>query len=367
MLDRAEVFVPNRIGSGERGRRAAIYKVGDLELASRLSFFLWSSIPDDELLELAAQGKAQGSRGSRRSRSSACSPIPNRKRWSATSPASGLFLRNLQSAKPDGHEFPNFDDNLRQAFRRETELLFESIMRENRSVVDLLTANYTFVNERLARHYGIPNVYGSQFRRVTLTDQTRIGLLGQGSVLTVTSYPNRTSPVLRGKWILENILGTPPPPPPPNVPPLKENEEGLETEIGPRTDGRASEESGLRELPCGDGSAGILARELRWTRRMANERSSGPDRCIRSAGGRNESEGPVSLREALMKHPEQFVGTVTEKMLTYALGRGLEYYDMPVVRGIVQDAAKNDYKIYVADHGYREEHTVSDEEVATER
>ena len=192
----------------------AIYQVSDLELASRLSFFLWSSVPDDELLNVAAQGKLKDP-----------AVLDQQVRRMLADPKSEalvqnfagqwLFLRNLQSLMPDGHEFPNFDDNLRQAFRRETELFFESIMREDRNVLDLLTANYTFVNERLAQHYGIPNVYGSQFRRVTLTDETRRGLLGQGSVLTVTSYPNRTSPVLRGKWILENILGTPPPPPPP--------------------------------------------------------------------------------------------------------------------------------------------------------
>jgi hypothetical protein len=201
------------------------YRIGDFELASRLSFFLWSSLPDDELLNVASQGKLKDpvvlDQQVKRMLADAKSDALVRNfagQW--------LFLRNLQSSKPDGHEFPNFDDNLRQSFRRETEMFFESIMRENRSVLDLLSANYTFVNERLAKHYGIPNIYGTQFRRVTLTDQTRMGLLGQGSVLTVTSYPNRTSPVLRGKWILENILGTPPPPPPPNVPPLKENEEG---------------------------------------------------------------------------------------------------------------------------------------------
>jgi hypothetical protein len=255
-----------------------------------------------------------------------------------------LFLRNLASARPDGPTFPNFDDNLRQAYRRETEMLFESIMRENRSVVDLLNANYTFVNERLAKQYGIPNVYGSQFRRVTLTDPARFGLLGQGSVLTVTSYPNRTSPVLRGKWILENILGTPPPPPPPGVPPLKENEEGAK----PRS---------VRELmelhratpACATCHAvmdplGFSLENFDATGEWRKKDFSGPiDPSGQLADGTKVS-GPVSLREALMKHPEQFVNTMTEKMLTYALGRGLEYYDMPVVRSIVKDSAKNNYR-----------------------
>src|SRR2546428_4723284 len=199
------------------------YRVNDLELASRLSFFLWSSIPDDELLDVAVQGKLHEpvtlERQVRRmlADSRAESLVTNfAGQW--------LYLRNLATVIPDGRQFPDFDDNLRQAFRRETELFFESILKENRSVVELLNANYTFLNERLAKYYGIPNVYGSNFRRVTLAgDSIRGGLLGQGSILTVTSYANRTSPVQRGKWVLENILGTPPPPPPPNVPPLIED------------------------------------------------------------------------------------------------------------------------------------------------
>ena len=321
----------------------ASYKLGDLELASRLSFFLWSSIPDEELLSLAEKGRlkesavidAQVQRMLADPRSNAL--VSNfAGQW--------LFLRNLASARPDGPTFPNFDDNLRQAYRRETEMLFESIMRENRSVVDLLNANYTFVNERLAKQYGIPNIYGSQFRRVTLTDPTRFGLLGQGSVLTVTSYPNRTSPVLRGKWILENILGTPPPPPPPGVPPLKENEEGAK----PRSVRELLEQH--RATPaCATCHAvmdplGFSLENFDATGEWRKKDFSGPiDPSGQLADGTKVS-GPVSLREALMKHPEQFVNTMTEKMLTYALGRGLEYYDMPVVRSIVKDSSKNNYR-----------------------
>jgi len=328
---------PANVASG------AAYKLGDLELASRLSFFLWSSIPDEELLSLAEKGRlrepavleAQVQRMLADSRSTAL--VSNfAGQW--------LFLRNLQSARPDGPTFPNFDDNLRQAYRRETEMLFESIMRENRSVVDLLNANYTFVNERLAKQYGIPNVYGSQFRRVTLKDPARFGLLGQGSVLTVTSYPNRTSPVLRGKWILENILGTPPPPPPPGVPPLKENEEGAK----PRSVRELLEQH--RATPaCATCHAvmdplGFSLENFDATGEWRKKDFSGPiDPSGQLADGTLVS-GPVSLREALMKHPEQFVSTMTEKMLTYALGRGLEYYDMPVVRSIVKDSAKNNYR-----------------------
>ena len=191
---------PDRVGPG------SVYHVSDLGLASRLSFFLWSSIPDDELLNVAAQGKLKEpavlDREVRRMLAD-----PKAETLVNNFAEQWLFLRNVQSVSPDEATFPNFDDKLRQSFRRETELFFESIVREDRDVMDLLTANYTFVNERLAKHYGIPNVYGSQFRRVTLTNDARRGLLGQGSILSVTSVPTRTSPVIRGKWILENVMG----------------------------------------------------------------------------------------------------------------------------------------------------------------
>ena len=320
-----------------------IYQVSDTDLASRLSFFLWSSIPDDELLNLASQGKLKDpailDQQVKRM-------LADRKSNALVRNFAGqwLFLRNLQSSHPDGHEFPNFDDNLRQSFRRETELFFESIMRENRSVLDLLNANYTFVNERLARHYGIPNIYGTRFRRVTLTDQTRMGLLGQGSILTVTSYPNRTSPVLRGKWILENILGTPPPPPPPNVPPLKENDDNAK----PRSVRELMEEH--RKSPACAGCHAVMdplgfsLENFDGIGEWRTKDQSGPIDASGQLADGTKVEGPVTLRQALLKHPEQFVGTVTEKLLTYALGRGLEFYDMRVVRGIVREAAPNDYK-----------------------
>jgi mono/diheme cytochrome c family protein len=321
----------------------APHRVTDLELASRLSFFLWSSIPDDELLNMASQGKLKDpavlDQQVRRM-------LADRRSDALVRNFAGqwLYLRNLPNSKPDGHEFPNFDDNLRQAFRRETELFFESIMRENRSIVDLLTANYTFVNERLARHYGIPNVYGSRFRRVTLTDQTRMGLLGQGSILTVTSYPNRTSPVLRGKWILENILGTPPPPPPPNVPPLKENDDTSK----PRSVRELLEEH--RKNPACAGCHAVMdplgfsLENFDGIGEWRTKDHSGPIDASGQLADGTKVEGPVTLRQAVLKHPEQFARTVTEKLLTYALGRGLESYDMPVVRGIVRDAGRNEYK-----------------------
>jgi hypothetical protein len=335
-LFRTESDPPNAVPGG-------VYRVGDIELASRLSFFLWSSIPDDELMNLAAQGKLKDplvlDQQVKRM-------LADRKSDALVRNFAGqwLYLRNLQSSKPDGHEFPQFDDNLRQAFRRETEMFFESIIRENRSVLELLTANYTFVNERLAKHYGIPNIYGSRFRRVTLTDQTRMGLLGQGSILTVTSYPNRTSPVLRGKWILENIMGTPPPPPPPNVPPLKENDDNSK----PRSVRELMEEH--RKNPACAGCHAVMdplgfsLENFDGIGEWRTKDHSGPIDASGQLADGTKVEGPVTLRQAVLKHPEQFVGTVTEKLMTYALGRGLEYYDMPVVRGIVHDVARNDYK-----------------------
>ena len=207
-----------------------VYRVNDLELASRLSFFLWSSIPDEQLLDLATQGKLKDPAVLEQQVKRMLAD-PRAEALVANFAGQWLYLRNMQSVSPNEDDFPNFDDNLRQAMRRETELFFESIMREDRNVLDLLNADYTFVNDRLAKHYGIPNIYGSQFRRVKITDENRKGLLGQASILTVTSQPNRTSPVLRGKWILENLMGTPPPPaPPPNVPPLKENDEGAKAQ-----------------------------------------------------------------------------------------------------------------------------------------
>ena len=320
-----------------------VYRVGDLELASRLSFFLWSSIPDDELLSVAAQGKLKDpavlERQVRRMLADTRSEALVRNfagQW--------LFLRNLQSHLPDGQEFPDFDDNLREAFRRETELLFESVMREDRSVLDLLTANYTFVNERLARHYGIPNVYGTRIRRVTLADENRRGLLGHASVLTVTSYPNRTSPVLRGKWILENILGTPPPAPPPNVPALEETaDHGKALTVRERTE-EHRKNPGCASCHRVMDPLGFSLENFDAVGRWRTKETAGVvDASGQLADGTNVT-GPVSLRQALLKHPDQFVGTMTEKMLTYALGRGLEYYDIPTVRAIARDAAKQNYR-----------------------
>ncbi len=319
------------------------YALNDIDLASRLSFFLWSSIPDDELLDTAIHGRLKQpevlEKEVRRmladQRSEAM--VNNfAEQW--------LYLRNLASVSPDARMFPDFDDNLRQAFRRETELFFESIMREDRSVLDLLQANYTFVNERLAKHYGIPNVYGSRFRRVTFDDGVRGGLLSQGSVLTVTSYATRTSPVLRGKWVLANILGAPPPPPPPNVPVLKERAE---------TDKPLTMRERMAEHRANPPCAGChklmdpVGFALENYDAVGRWRTTEDGVPVDSAGGLPDGssfQGAAGLRKALLSRPEIFVTTTTEKLLTYGLGRGVEDFDAPAVRRIVRDAQKEDYR-----------------------
>lgn len=321
-----------------------VYRVNDLALASRLSFFLWSTIPDDELLRLAVAGKlhepavlkAQTARMLRDPRSEAM--VDNfAEQW--------LFLRNLKNSAPSLESFPDFDDNLRQAMRQETRLFFESIMREDRSVMDLLNADYTFVNERLARHYGMPNIYGSQFRRVAVTNESRKGLLGQASILTITSYPNRTSPVQRGKWILTNILGVPPTPPPPDVPPLKDNEEG--------TAAKKSLRLRMEEHRSNTVCAGChkvmdpVGFALENFDGIGKWRSTDEGAKIDPSGTLFEGskvDGAAGLRQVVAKRPDVFVGVMTEKMLTYALGRPLQASDMPAVRMIVANASKNQYK-----------------------
>ena len=321
------------------------YRISDLELASRLSFFLWSSIPDDELLDLAVQGKLHDAATLEKQ---VRRMLADSRAQSLESNFAGqwLYLRNLATAGPDGRQFPDFDDNLRQAFRRETELFFESIVKEDRSVVDLLGADYTFLNERLAKHYGIPNVYGSNFRRVTLAkDSVRGGLLGQGSILTVTSYANRTSPVQRGKWVLENILGTPPPPPPPNVPPLTE-----ENPVGKVLTMRERMAQHRTNPACSSchqmmDPIGLSFEHFDATGRWRNQ--SEGDTAIDAAGALPSGvtfEGVDGLKQALLNRPELFVTTVTEKLLTFALGRGMDYYDAPAIRAITRQARNSDYR-----------------------
>jgi len=320
------------------------YRLSDLDLASRLSFFLWSSIPDDELLNAAIDGSLR--------RPAVLEKEVRRMLADQRSEAlvnnfaeQWLYLRNLSSANPDARMFPDFDDNLRQSFRRETELFFESVMREDRNVLDLLHANYTFVDERLAKHYGIPNVYGSRFRRVTFDPGSeRGGLLSQGSILTVTSYATRTSPVLRGKWVLTNILGEPPPPPPPNVPPLTDTADtGRVLTMRERmAQHRANPAcAGCHKLMD---PVGFALENYDATGRWRTAENGVP---VDAAGGLpdgSEFTGAAGLKKALLARPDLFVTTVSEKMLTYALGRGVEDYDAPAVRTIVRNARANDYR-----------------------
>jgi Protein of unknown function (DUF1592)/Protein of unknown function (DUF1588)/Protein of unknown function (DUF1587)/Protein of unknown function (DUF1585)/Protein of unknown function (DUF1595)/Cytochrome C oxidase, cbb3-type, subunit III len=320
-----------------------VYHLDDLALASRLSFFLWSSIPDDTLVNLALQGKLKDP-----------AIVEQQVKRMLADPKSDalvdnfveqwLFLRNLKTKTPDLDAFPDFDDNLRQAMERETKLFFESIMREDRSVLDLLNADYTFVNERLARHYGIPNVYGNQFRRVRVTDQARRGLLGQASILTVTAYPNRTSPVQRGKWILTNLLGTPPEPPPPNVPQLQENSAGAKP-----LSLRERMEAHRRDPVCAGchkvmDPIGFALENFDAVGRWRTNDEGAPIDPSGTLFNGAKVDGPAALRQMLTSRPETFVGVMTEKLLTYALGRGLEYYDMPAVRKIVRDAGTHDFR-----------------------
>jgi hypothetical protein len=259
--------------------------------------------------------------------------------------AQWLFLGNLRALAPDPRSFPDFDDNLRQSMLRETELFVDSIVREDRSILGFLDADYTFVDERLARHYGIPNIYGSRFRRVKIEDPARRGLLGQASILAVTSYATRTSPVQRGKWILTNILGTPPPIPPPNTPPLKENAEG-----GRPMSVRERLEEHRRNPACSGCHATMdpLGFALENFDAVGQWRSKGEDGVRIDASGvlpdGTRVDGPASLRDALLARPDQFASTLAEKLLTFALGRGLEYNDAPAVREIAAQAAASDYR-----------------------
>ena len=322
----------------------ASYRLSDLELASRLSFFLWSSIPDDELLAAAERGEL-GAPGVFEAQVERMLADPRSEALVSNFAGQWLTLRNAAAVRPDEDEFPDFGEALRQAFRRETELLFGSVLREDRSALDLLAADYTFVNERLARHYGIPNVRGSHFRRVALDEAARGGLLGHGSILTVTSYANRTSPVNRGKWILENILGTPPPPPPPDVPEL-ETDEGAEP-----LSMRAAMERHRANPVCASchrlmDPLGLSLEHFDAIGRWRTREAGGA--AIDATGELPDGtpfDGPSGLKAALLRHPDRFVTTVTEKLMTYALGRGVEHYDAPAIRAIVRDAARDDYRL----------------------
>jgi len=319
------------------------YRVNDLELASRLSFFLWSTIPDEQLITVASAGKLKDP-AVLEQQVKRMLIDPRSRALTDNFAGQWLFLRNLKSMNPDFETFPDFDDNLRQAMRRETELFFESILREDRSVLDFMNADYTFVNERLARHYGMKGIYGESFRRVPVTDENRRGLLGQASILAVTSLPTRTSPVNRGKWILTNLLGTPPPPPPPNVPALKTSAEG-----GKPSSVRERMEAHRANPYCASchkimDPLGFALENFdavgQW--RETDEGAKIDPSGIMYDGTKVSS--PADLRKMLASRPEVFLSVFTQKLMTYALGRGVEYYDMPTIRAILHDASKDDYK-----------------------
>jgi hypothetical protein len=326
-----------------RGQPGSVYRISDLALATRLSFFLWSSIPDDELLAAAERGELHKPRVLEKQvrRMLADARAENLVRNFAEQ---WLHLRNLESITPDLRLFPDFDDNLRQAFRRETELHFDTVLREDRSVLDLLKADYTFLNERLARHYGIPNVYGSRFRRVALDrDSERGGLLRQGSVLTVTSYATRTSPVLRGKWVLENLVGAPPPPPLPDVPALKDNTIAANLSVRARL---AEHRSNAACASCHN-LMDPIGFSLENFDAIGRWRTLEDGLPVDATGGMPDGStfnSVTGLEAALLKRPELFASTLTEKMLTFALGRGVETYDAPAVRKIVREAAEDEYR-----------------------
>jgi len=328
------------------------YRISDLDLASRMSFFLWSSIPDDELLDLAAK-KALSKPDVLQQQMKRMLNDARAQALVENFAGQWLFIRNVSVHQPSPETLFHFDDNLRSAFEQETKLFFDSVVRENRSILDLLSADYTFLNERLARHYGIEGVYGERFRRVSLpADSPRGGLLGQGGILMATSYPNRTSVVIRGKWILENVFGAPPPPPPPNVPLLKD-------ERDPRKVLPMREQMAAHRANPACASCHAQMDQLGFA--LENFDAIGEWRDIYTSGAKVDASaqlpdgtkfnGPAELRKVLLTHSDEFLTTVTEKLLTYALGRGLEATDMPAVRKIKREAERENFRFGALIHG----------------
>ena len=321
----------------------SIYRVSDIELASRLSFFLWSSIPDDELLDAAVRGElSQPANLAKQVRRM----LADARAYNLVSNFAGqwLHLRKLEGWRPDARLFPDVDDNLRQAFRTETELLIEHVLKQDRSVLELLDADYTFLNERLAKHYGIPGVYGSHFRRVALeSDSARGGILRHGSVLAVTSYATRTSPVIRGKWVLDNVFGAPPEPPPPDVPTLDENIVSASLPIRERL---AQHQSRPECASCHKtiDPIGFALENFDAVGRWRDFEEGQPVYVSGSLPDGSRFDGVAGLEAALLRRPELFAQTLTEKLLTFALGRGVAYYDAPAVRKILRDAEDDDYR-----------------------
>lgn len=334
-----------RVESEPAKSTSPVHRVTNVDLASRLSFFLWSSVPDDELLRLAVDGKLSNALVLKQQVQRMLDD-PRSSALVSNFAGQWLQIRNLATVKPDPVVFADFDESLRFSMQRETELFFESLLRENRSALDLVGANYTFLNERLAKHYGIPKIYGSQFRRVELTDPNRGGLLGHSSLLTVTSPPNRTSVVQRGKWVLDNFLGTPPPPPPADVPALEETSKGAQN-----LSLRAALELHRANTSCASCHAVMdpIGFALENYNGIGQWRSEDGGSKIDATGklpDGTQFNGPTGLKQALTTaRREEFASTVVERLLTYALGRGAEYYDQPTVRAIVRESERGDYKL----------------------
>lgn len=330
-------LAPDHIESG------SIYKIDDIELASRLSFFLWSSIPDDELLDLAEQGqlsKPENLRGQVQRM------LADERSINLATNFAGqwLQLRNLEAFSPNARDYPDYDDNLRRAMRTETELFINHILQQDKSIMEFLQADYTFLNERLAKHYGIPSVYGSRFRMVDLGEESdRGGLLRHGSVLSVTSFANRTSPVLRGVWVLDNIYGAPPPPPPPNVPALDETAVSASLPMRERL---AAHRNNPVCASCHNtiDPVGFSMENFDAIGRWREYEGDNPVDVAGGLPGMEPFSGIAGLETGLLKRPELFADTMTEKLMTFALGRGVEYYDAPAIRQIVRDAEATDYR-----------------------
>ena len=322
----------------------SVHRINDFELASRLSYFLWSSMPDDELLKLAEAGKLKDPDVVDRQVARMLED-PKSKAFVNNFAGQYLYLRNLASQKPDPDEYPDFDNNLRRAFEKETQLFFNAVMRENRPVTELIDAKFTYLNQRLAEFYSVPNIYGPQFRRVELNDPNRGGILGQGSLLTVTSYPNRTSVVQRGKWVLENLLGAPPPPPPPNVPSLETK--GKHGQLSMR---QAMEAHRANPVCASCHSRmdpiGFALENYNGIGQWRDKDNGAPIDASGKLPDGTTFNGPAGLKQLLLtQHRDEFISTFTEKLMTYALGRGLESYDRPAMREIIRDAAKHDATI----------------------
>jgi hypothetical protein len=318
------------------------YRVSEIDLASRLSFFLWSSIPDEELLAAAIKGTLSD-RATLEQQVRRMLVDPRAQALVDNFAMQWLTLGKLAGVVPDVDAYPEFDENLRDAFRQETRTFIESQLHEDRSVIELVTANYSYVNERLARHYQIPNVYGSHFRRVTFTDGVRGGLLGQGGILTVTSYPNRTSPVLRGRWLLDNVLGAPPPPPPPDVPLLSESSAAKNASM------RQQMEAHRKSPSCATCHVRMdpLGFSLEQFDALGKWRTASDGGAVDASAALPDGtrfEGITGLRQVIARHPHDFASTFTQKLLAYAIGRSLDAHDQPAVRQIARNAAVQGYR-----------------------